>query len=110
MRRQDTRRGLAGLCTSAARRLPEAGERHLAGLHARVLRPGSGAGESGPPRGRAVRVLGRYRLGAGASGHGGVARSVYAPGRGGGRPGADAALPWVCGEQLYIQLVGAIPG
>lgn len=71
---------------------------------------GSGAGESGPPRGRAVRVLGRYRLGAGASGHGGAARGVYAPGRGGGRPGADAALPWVCGEQLHIQLVGAIPG
>mgnify|MGYP006393325575 CR=1 FL=1 len=105
----DHRRRVPRLRPSAPRRLPEARERDLTGLHAGLLRPRCRSGQGRTPRRRAVCLFRRHRLGAGASGHRGSARRVPAPRRGRRRPGLHAALPRLCPEQLHLQLVGAVP-
>ena len=105
----DHRRRVPCLRPSAPRRLPEARERDLTGLHAGLLRPRCRSGQGRTPRRRVVCLFRRHRLGAGASGHRGSARRVPAPRRGRRRPGLHAALPRLCPEQLHLQLVGAVP-
>ena len=89
----DHRRRVPCLRPSAPRRLPEARERDLTGLHAGLLRPRCRSGQGRTPRCRAVCLFRRHRLGAGASGHRGSARRVPAPRR---SAVADLAFMQLC--------------